>query len=366
LAELLEIKTPFEDGLSSIHNDIYDVKELIEENISANFSNLSMAKPIVAFYDLTEVYFDHKAIKAKSRPGKDPRWPVISLAMVLDELGLVRRSEIFAGQAWEAGFLEAALAKLKAPKGSQVALAPGLAGAKEIEWLNQAGYSWFVLSHDRKSNFDFEKASPIGNDSELEIKVYKEISKDKKEATLFCYKRRKNYNNQPLWSRPIQRLTDHDQNLDHNSGLGLRIPFYRSDQPAIERQGAYTLRCNQLDISLDDLWLIFGRLASGQCLLASLKSALKPRIIDNSQPRRFESDIFITVLAYQGVQILLNILKSSGINYSWWNLRAGLTPHRRVSTIFIDEDGKAHEIRKNMMPETWQADIYRALRLPMV
>ena len=108
-----------------------------------------------------------------------------------------------------------------------------------------------------------------------------------------------------------------------------------------------------LHIQLSDLEAVF----------RSLKSELGLRPIYHSKEARTEGHLFITVLAYQCVQLLRTRLKAKGIHYSWASLRNLLSVQRRVTATFRQRDGRTLNVRKSTVAEPALLKIYQALGL---
>jgi hypothetical protein len=415
LCELLDLELPSEYSLYKISDDIYNVKDLIESKMSINITNIFNAQPIIAFYDLTNTYFEGNPgiNKAKRGHSKEKRTdcPLITLAVVLDSYGFVIRSEIFSGNVSEPGTMGVMLEKLNAKKIGKVVMDRGIATADNIQWLNQKGYSYVVVNREQKRIFDFDKASPIKAKSGDEIQIYKEMSKDGTEVRLYCYSENKKLKESSIWLRKAEKFEMEIAKIDE----GLTRPRCQKDKSAIERRigrlfekysgisqhysikvddnsqvkdkkgpllatkiiltknpvsgsmmeqpGVYCLRSNDLTMSPEDMWLTYSRLTDIESVFRSLKSELGLRPIYHRKPDRVESHLFITVLAYQCVQIIRSILKSAGIRDSWWSIRECLASHGRVSATLSGEDGSFELIRKSIKPESWQETIYRTLRI---
>jgi len=76
-----------------------------------------------------------------------------------------------------------------------------------------------------------------------------------------------------------------------------------------------------------------------------------------------DGHLFITVLAYQCVQVLRVQLKQAGINDSWAQLRDTLSVQRRVTSSMRRRDGSTLHIRKSTVAEPDLQQIYKALKL---
>ena len=95
------------------------------------------------------------------------------------------------------------------------------------------------------------------------------------------------------------------------------------------------------------------------------KSDLGFRPVFHHKEERADSHLFITVLAYQFVQLIRRCLKESDNNAtsSWRTLREIMSTQCRVTASFRRADGKALHIRKATRLETELAAIYQALNL---
>ena len=107
----------------------------------------------------------------------------------------------------------------------------------------------------------------------------------------------------------------------------------------------------QLPVTLTDIESVF----------RSLKSELGLRPVFHSKENRSDGHLFITVLAYQCVQILRRTLKTAGINDSWASLRETLSVQRRVTASVRRKDGRMIHVRKSTVAEPALMRIYRAL-----
>ncbi len=76
---------------------------------------------------------------------------------------------------------------------------------------------------------------------------------------------------------------------------------------------------------------------------------------------RCDGHLFITVLAYQAVQVIRRKLGESGIHESWGSLRDTLGQQYRITATFKQRDGKTLHIRQATRPEEGLAHIYTKL-----
>ncbi len=98
-------------------------------------------------------------------------------------------------------------------------------------------------------------------------------------------------------------------------------------------------------------------------MFRSLKSELGLRPVYHHKEVRVDGHLFITVLAYQFVQIIRRQLKEHGIHDRWSTLRDILSVQQRVTASFRRADGGILHIRKSTQPEAELARIYHTLGL---
>jgi hypothetical protein len=76
---------------------------------------------------------------------------------------------------------------------------------------------------------------------------------------------------------------------------------------------------------------------------------------------RCDGHLFITVLAYQAVQVIRRKLKEHGINESWESLREKLGSQCRITATFKQRNGKTLHVRQATQPEEELKNIYTKL-----
>ena len=102
-----------------------------------------------------------------------------------------------------------------------------------------------------------------------------------------------------------------------------------------------------------------------EAVFKSLKSELGMRPVYHHKEERCDGHLFITVLAYQGVQVIRKKLKEKGYDLSWRSLKDIFDLQRRVTMTFKQSDGKALHIRKATKPDQALKEIYQDLGLSM-
>ena len=131
--------------------------------------------------------------RASPRPNaghsKDKRTdcPLLTLGLVLDASGFVRRSQVFAGNVTEHRTLAQMLDALNAPCDALVVMDRGIATEECVRWLRENAYRYLVVSRERTRYFDPERAQRIETASRHGVHLHKSVSEDGQEVRLHCF-----------------------------------------------------------------------------------------------------------------------------------------------------------------------------------
>ena len=154
---------------------------------------------------------------------------------------------------------------------------------------------------------------------------------------------------------------------DDSGEKALSITWQKHSVPGsfVDLPGVYCLRSNQTQWPEEQLGRTYMMLTDLEAVFRSFKSDLGFRPIFHSKEERADSHLFITVLAYQLVQLIRRRLQESGcdVNGSWRTLREIMSTQCRVTASFRRADGKALHVRKASRAEPEQMAIYRALKV---
>ncbi len=387
------------DALLAHRNDI-------ERHLFRQVTDLFGLAPTVTLYDLTNTCFEGEAgAQPKARRGhsKETRsdCPLLTLGLVLDGSGFVRRSQVFAGTVREDRTLAAMLTALAAPTGALVVMDRGIATEANITWLREQGYRYLVVSRARHRQFDLEQAVTIDTAAGQPLQLHREQGED--ETRLYCYSAARAEKENAMAARfqqrfeaGLQRLADGLARPRTRKGLNsihqrlgrLRetsrgmAPHYditvtpdsRGKQTAsitwqrrphdgslLTHPGVYCLRSNLTDWDAETLWRTYTLLTDLEAVFRALKSELGLRPVCHQTPPRAEGHLFITVLAYQAVQTIRRRLRAHGETASWSTLRRLLGGQQRVTATFRCADRRTLHVRKATRPEAEQQALYRLL-----
>lgn len=383
-------------------------RDEIESRLFARIETVFALAASVTLYDLTNTYFEGaaaanpKAVRGRSKE-KRSDCPLVTLGVVCDGSGFIRRSRVFAGNAVECRTLEGMLLGLAAPAGAMVIMDRGIATAANLAWLVEHGYRYLVVSRARERQFDAERATTLVSAGEEAIQVVRELSEDGQEVRLHCHSPGREMKESGIMARfctrfeaGLTKLADGlttprgEKRPDRiqerigrlkaaSRGAGQHYTVTLEIDPAgmvvtalrwektpvpgtmLTDPGVYCLRSNELSWDAEQLWRTYRMLTDLEAVFRSLKGELGLRPIFHSKEERADGHLFISVLAYQFVQAIRQRLGPHGIHDSWSGLREVLSVQRRVTASFLQRDGRTLHVRKATRPEPDLLRIYDAL-----
>ena len=383
-------------------------REAIERHLFNGLTDLFALSSTVTLYDLTNTYFEGAAkgqLKAKRGVSKEKRSDclLLTLGLVLDGSGFVRRSEVFEGNVAEARTLPGMLEALAAPRGALVVMDRGIATEDNLRWLRQEGYRYVVVSRERTRIFDFAASVALTTASDQTVHLHKVACDDGQEIRLYCYSEQRAEKERGISERFVKRFESELERLaeglsrprthkkldrvwqrigrlkERSRGIGQHyhievIADERGEnataitwtrQPVEGSQlttpGVYCLRTNLLDWDERSLWRTYIMLTDLEAVFRSLKSELGLRPIYHHKQERSDGHLFITVVAYQLVQLIRRRLAEHAQHESWTTLRKTLQRHQRITAVFRRADGRTLHVRKATTAEPDQLQIYEAL-----
>ena len=383
-------------------------RTVIEQTLFARVNDLFGLDWTVTLYDLTNTFFEGAAAgnpKARRGHSKEKRsdCPLVTLGLVLDGSGFVRRSQTFDGHVSEGATLAEMLAGLGAPRGALVVMDAGIATAENLCWLRTQGYRYLVVSRERERQFDASAATALTTASGETLALQRVRDAEAEEVRLYCFSERRARTEtgiserftqrfeaalqalheglaRPRTTKTIDKLWERIGRLKAKShGVGQHyqieiVPDATGTQAQALRwerrpvagsmlthPGVYCLRTNELTWDAERLWRTYVMLTDLEAVFRSLKSELGLRPVFHRTEGRVDAHLFITVLAYQFVQLIRRRLRAQGIHDRWSTLRERLAGQCRVTTTFRRADGRTLHVRKATRAEPAQLAIIQAL-----
>ncbi len=407
--------------------------EAIEDYLYKQHAALFDLEECITLYDLTNTFFEGSgkyndlAAYGHSKERRND-CPLVTLALVLDGSGFSRRSRIFPGNVSEPATLEQMIEQLRSPLESNkeapgkegaddshpsldlrpaptIIMDAGIASEENIQWLQEHGYKYIVVSRKRQLEFDGARCVAVKERENDTVRAMR-IERDNGEIELYCHSQRKEKKEAAMQQRFSSRLEAELQHLAEGLDRPHRLKsakkvcekigrlrqkyrrasrYYdittqtdeagekaitihtkritpKSDDPNAH-PGVYCLRSNQVQWDEQQLWSTYTLLADLEAIFRSLKSELGMRPVYHQKTHRVEGHIFIKLLAYNLVHQIRCRLKAQGIDDSWDKIRATMSTQVRVTTSLRGERGEQIHVRKSCRPNADQQILLRALGL---
>ena len=393
--------------LYQVADSLWRHHDRMETALYQRLSEMFGLHDTIALYDLTNTYFEGLAQgnpAAKRGHSKEKRRdaPLLTLGLVLDGQGFVRRSQVFAGNVNEKASLAPMLDGLKAPSGALVILDRGIVSEANLSWLRAHGYRYLVMGRERQAlqsaqTLTSASGAPIhwqrldeGEEGEVRLLVHsperarKEtamttLQRSRFEAKLHALaaslslprrSKKAAYVSQrlgrlkakhPSVARHYQITVDFS--ADGKLATALRYLYSPTEHSKSALPGHYVLRCNDRQLDGETLWRTYIQLTDLEAVFRSLKSELGLRPIYHHLDSRCQAHLWISVLAYQCVQYLRRKLKAQGMDASWTSIRAALAGQQRVTASFAAQHGGTLHVRKATAANAQAVAIYQALGL---
>ena len=393
--------------LYRVADSLWRQHDQVEAALYARLSTVFELSDTIALYDLTNTYFEGLAKAnplARRGRSKEKRSdaPLVTLGLVLDGQGFVRRSQVFAGNVAEKSSLKVMLDGLNAPPGALVILDRGIVSEANLAWLREHGYRYLEMSRERA---DLKQATLLRTAGDTPV-YWQRIEdteggdvrvlchspeRENKEAAMTALQRgrfeaklkaiaeglnlpRRNKKADHVHQR-IGRLRQAHASVARHYHIRVELSedakiaksIHYNWQPSADSKaqlpGHYVLRSNDASLDGATLWRTYIQLTDLEAVFRSLKSELGLRPIYHHLDGRCKAHLWISVLAYQCVQYLRRKLKAGGIHASWTSIRKTLASQQRITARFDAASGGTLHVRKATTPDADTAAIYQALGL---
>lgn len=398
-------------------------KSQIEEHLKLKERNLFSLKENIILYDLTNTYFEgstKKNKKAKWGRSKEKRsdCPLVTLGLVIDEMGFPKASKIFKGNVYEADTLLKMLellqgetiqsastkARAKAKKGITVVMDAGISTEDNLKLLKSEGYDYICVARNKpfdESKVDLDNLVTIKQDKTNKVEA--KLVKGDDENVLYCKSFLKEKKEQAMKTKMQQRFEEgikqiaasltkkggvkkYDKVLErigrlkeknasiahyycvdvkHKDGIATAVDwkFLKVEKAKQRFSGSYFLRTSRTDLTEQKIWSLYVMLTNLEDAFRYLKDELGLRPVHHQKESRSDGHLFITVLAYHLLISIQTKLRSSGIHMRWSAIRDFLSSQVRVTTGMTTKDGKRIYIRNCSEAESFHRAIYNALCL---
>jgi len=151
---------------------------------------------------------------------------------------------------------------------------------------------------------------------------------------------------------------------DPSSNLATDITWKLNKESCQKRfSGIYKLRAYGLDWRSKKLWETYTMLTEVEESFRCLKSELGLRPIYHQKESRVDGHLFITILAYHIMRSILHRLQLNGLRLQWHTICRAMSTQVRVTTSMQTKEGQKNYIRKTTKPEDFHNEVYTALGL---
>ena len=183
-----------DNSLYRIADTLLSNKEAIEQHLYDTSKQLFDYNEAITLYDLTNTYFEgdakkiEKAARGRSKEKRSDA-KLVTLAVVLDSSGFIKKSTIFEGNISEPSTLKEMISSLSVPtkttpaddahnssdsqptllgahKSSLVVMDAGIASQENIDYLKENGYDYLVVSRKKEKQFDETRAVEVKTDKQ--------------------------------------------------------------------------------------------------------------------------------------------------------------------------------------------------------
>lgn len=402
-------------------------KEEIEHHLKMKERHLFSLKENIILYDLTNTYFEGEAKdnkKAKNGRSKEKRKdaPLVTLGMIIDEMGFPKTSKLFEGNVSEPATLiemieglqgntidkrnnsEKGECSKKDKKGITVVIDAGIAKEENLTLLKREGYDYLCVARNKPVDFsEIDKTALLMIKQDRNNKVEVQMIKKGKESILYCksylkakkeeamrcsFQERFEKNLKEIsaslskkggtkkYDKVLERIGRQKEKyssiahyytieVTQKDGIATTIEWkFTKEQKAEERfSGSYFLRTSRVDLTEEEIWSLYIMLTNVEDAFRYLKSELALRPIWHQKEVRSDAHLFNTLLAYHLLISIQTELKRDEIYMRWCHIRDLLSSHVGITTAMTNKKGKRIYIRDCSEPEPFHKRIYNALKL---
>jgi transposase len=418
LCEVLSLqKVPDHRKLYKAASTLYRHKDKVEDLLYQHFSSKYPDRMRLCLYDLTNFYFEGRKEHSElaefghsKEKRKDAK--LVSLAMLTDGRGFVRRSKIYKGNISEPSTMQAVISELETaiPKETNlfnskpvVVMDAGIVKEENLKTLREKKFDYICVSRSNLKDYSLaekgvkmvldKRNNPIElsiveasgkDDGDLYLyvkshqKQQKEVSMSSKLTGRFVYgletiksslSKKRGTKQEGAVNQRIGRLKQKYPSISKRYKIDLKIDenktvtdiIYEQTKSAAE-EGVYFIRCSGNQLTEELIWEIYNTLREIESTFRCLKTDLEIRPIHHIKDENTEAHIFLGVVAYQLVHAIRNALKQKDIHHCWKRISNIMSSQTIVTTRMKLENKDNLVLRHVTRPNMEQTKIYSALK----
>lgn len=420
---------PLRSSLNSYYRSgdtLFSLKKALEEHLCMREKDIFSLSEKLFFLDLTNSYFEGQADgnpKATWGLSKEKRsdCKLVSLGLIIDELGFAKYSELFAGNQHEAEVLSVMINSLEQHLEPQtdrtVVIDAGIATSENIDWLKDNQYHYIAVNRGAwPFEQDYSEMKVIREDKAKGIKIEVKRFVHQGEVYILCRSEKKAKKEQSMRTRVeelfldrlsyykaglhlphrtkkytkalelvgrlkekypkaaklynVEVIPEEEKPATDKSLCAVDIVWEKKDvnyEREISHEGSYILRTDRVDLSDEEIWNIYIMLRQIEYAFKSMKSSLGLRPNFHQKEDRVDTHMFISVVAYHILHIIENRLRANGDRRNWNTIRNLLSTHERLTIGYKvkEEDGSIRQkhVRLNSRLELEHVEIYKMFNL---
>lgn len=401
------------DKLYATAQDLYKIKDELEQHLSHKTNELFDIDDKVILYDLTNTYFEgsmRQNPSAKFGRSKEKRNDarLIVLALVVNEHGFLKYSQLFDGNIADNKTLVHIITELSSRTSSQdrnptIVLDAGIATEDNLTLLSTQGFKYMCVSRSSKKKYEIDTTrSPViikdnrdqsiqiqkikvegSNDTyyrvESEAKRMKEKSMNNRFAEKFeqgleqiksgLYKKSGIKTPKKVWERigrlkqkypSIHKHYQIEEIIENDKVIDLK---WKIDYKTSKTEGQYLLRTNYGEHDEKLQWKIYNTIREIESTFRVLKTDLDLRPIYHKTQQAGMAHLHLGLLAYWLVNTIRHQLKTTGINKHWKEVVRVMNTQKLVTTSMTNVHNQTIIIRQSSEPVNEVKIIYKALNL---
>ena len=397
--------------------ELYKIKDKLEQHLSSRTNELFDLEDKIILYDLTNTYFEGRKVNSKLAQfgrSKEKRSDakIIVLALVINQEGFLKYSNVFEGNTSDSKTLPAMVEKLRkstsdSTKKAVVVMDAGIATEENLQLLAEKGYHYLCVSRTQLKDYKIVDGAvehqiqtqgkqtialtrvENGTDSDYYVKV-KSPGKVLKESgmkaqfearfeeelqkisqglgkkntvkKLDIINRRIGRQQQkyPSVSKYYNITVTSDEKASKATGLTFAKDANKL-QEIEEKLGVYFIRTNMAVEQETTLWTIYNTIREIESTFRTLKTDLDLRPIYHKNDDATLAHLHLGLLGYWLVNTIRHKLKKGGIKHDWSEIvRIGNT-QKLVTTTAINGLDEQITIIKASKPEEKLSQIYTLL-----
>jgi len=418
LCEMLSLrKTPDHRKLYEAARALHGQKKEVEDFLYHHFSSKYPDRMRLCLYDLTNFYFEGRkesSVLARFGRSKEKRSDakLISLALLTDGQGFIRRSKLYAGNISEPHTLREVMSELETDSKKDAGLFDskpvavmdaGIATEENLEFLREKGFDYICVSRGGLQDYSLAQtgSKTVFDNRRHPIEISIATPDGKEDGDMYLYvksglkEQKEQSMSSKLTKRFVQELENIRSSLSKKRGIkeegavNQRIGRLRQKYPSVSKlytieltvgenktvsdilyeqakpgkeAGVYFIRSSQKQLTEELIWEIYNILRDIESTFRCLKTDLDIRPIHHQKDKNTEAHIFVGIVAYQLVHAIRQALKKDGINHSWKRIRNIMSSQMMVTTRMKLENKDSLVLRNATRPNREQANIYRALQ----